>query len=210
MQPPSPPAPPPPPLPGQFVAFACRPFSPAWVIHDLEAMDVQCIFCHALLWLDERLSISSRTNPRFGFCCYQGKVKLPYYNLIPPELLHLLTVQDSIGNGFRNSICNYNQALAFTSVGRTVDNSLNHTGGGPYSFRLHGELIHKAGSLLPPQGGAPMWAQLYIYDSAQALDYRMAHSANGGLNRTIMQTLQDMLYRSYPAVQLYKHAFQII
>ena len=90
-----------------------------------------------------------------------------------------------------------------------MDDSLNCTGGGPYSFRLHGELIHRAGSLLPSQGDPPAWAQLYIYDSTQALDFRMAHSANSRLDRGVMQTLQDMLYRSHPAVELYKHAFQI-
>ena len=37
----------------------------------------------------------------------------------------------------------------------------------------------------------------------------MAHVRNRTLNRTVMQTLQDMLYRHHPAVQLYKHAFQI-
>ena len=98
--------------------------------------------------------------------------------------------------------------MAFTSVGRFVDNTLNN-GGGPYSFRLYGELIHRAGSLLPPPGNPPAWAQLYIYDSAQALDYRMAYRCNNSLNRNVMQTLQDMLYRHHPGVELYKHAFQI-
>jgi len=98
--------------------------------------------------------------------------------------------------------------LAFTSVGRYVDNTLNN-GGGPYSFKLHGELIYKAGSLLPPPGDPPIWAQLYIYDSAQALDHCMAHPWNSSLNRDVMQTLQDMLYRHHPSVELYKHAFQI-
>jgi hypothetical protein len=44
--------------------------------------------------------------------------------------------------------------LALTSIGRNVDDSLNHRGGGPYSFRLYGELIHRAGSLLPSLGGS--------------------------------------------------------
>src|SRR6267142_1986378 len=170
-------------------------------------MNVECTFCCALLWLDERLSNSSKINPRFGICCYQGKVKPPYHNPIPPELHWLLTHNDE--SGFRNHIHNYNQALAFTSVGRKVDNTLNRTGGGPYSFRLFGELIHQAGSLIPPPGKPPAWAQLYIYDSAQALNYCIGHSANSTLDRNIMQTLQDMLYRHHPSVLLYKHAFQI-
>ena len=142
-------------------------------------------------------------------CCYQGKVKPAYLNHIPPELETLLTAQDEHAKGFCDRICRYNQALAFTSTGRHMDNTLNHMGCGPYSFRLHGELIHRAGSLLPPLGDPPQWAQLYIYDSAQALDHCMAHRHNSILSRDVMQTLQDMLYRKHPAVQLYKHAFQI-
>ena len=56
-------------------------------------------------------------------CCYQGKVKPPYLDPIPQELHKLLTLRDIKGIGFRNHICNYNQALAFTSVGRYVDNT---------------------------------------------------------------------------------------
>src|SRR6266850_5579174 len=208
MRPPSPPPLPPLPLPRQYIPSARRPFGRAWVIHDLKAMDVECTFCGALLWLDEHLSNSSKINPKFGMCCYQGKVKPPYLSPIPQELYKLLTLTDTKGSGFRNHICNYNQALAFTSVGRYVDNTLNN-GGGPYSFRLHRELIHKAGSLLPPPGDSPKWAQLYIYDSAQALDHHMAHPRNSSLNRDIMQTLQDMLSGHHPSVELYKHAFQI-
>jgi len=61
-----------------------------------------------------------------------------------------------------------------TSVGWKLDNNINTGGNGPYVFRLHGELIHQAGSLLPPEAGQPIYSQLYIYDSEQALDIRMA------------------------------------
>jgi hypothetical protein len=109
-------------------------------------MDVECPFFSAFLWLDECLSNSSKINPKFGLCCYQGKVKPSYLNPIPLELRQLLTHEDSRGPAFCNHIRKYNQALAFTSIGRHVDDTLNH-GHGPYSFRLHGELIHQVGSL---------------------------------------------------------------
>jgi hypothetical protein len=193
----------------QVILLARQDFGPHWVVYDLGAMDAECTFCHALLWLDERLSNSSKTTPRFGLCCYQGKVKPPYLNPTPPELYHLLTRRDAVGNQFRDHIRKYNQALAFTSVGRHVDDTLNRAGGGPYSFRLHGELIHRAGALLPPPGEPPAWAQLYILDSAEALDHRIAHERNRRLDRSTVQDLQDMLYRHHPGTELYKHAFQI-
>ena len=57
-----------------------------------------------------------------------------------------------------------------TSVGR---NLLPMEGGGPYVFKVHGSLSHRAGSLLPAPNQPPVYAQLYIYDPDDALTYRM-------------------------------------
>jgi len=62
---------------------------------------------------------------------------------------------------------------------------------------------------LPQEGESPVYAQLYIYDPAEALDHRMQHKANRGLNRQVMADLQDMLYHLHPATQLYKQAYEI-
>jgi hypothetical protein len=40
-----------------------------------------------------------------------------------------------------------------TSVGRKLDHSINADGASPYVFKLNRELIHRAGSLLPPDEG---------------------------------------------------------
>jgi hypothetical protein len=95
-----------------------------------------------------------------------------------------------------------------TSVGRKVDNTLNN-GGGPWIFKLHGELSHRIGSLLPPSDHAPRYAQLYIYDSEQALQYRTNNSHNSALDPATLRELQDMLHRHHPAVQFYKQAFEL-
>jgi hypothetical protein len=63
---------------------------------------------------------------------------------------------------------------------------------------------------LPQEGESPVYAQLYIYDPAEALDYHVQHEANQGLNRQIIAELQDMLYHLYPGTQLYKQAYKII
>jgi hypothetical protein len=63
--------------------------------------------------------------------------------------------------------------------------------------------------LIPRQGVDPIYAQLYIYDPQESLDYHMNHRANAGLNRAIMQILQDVLFRCHPGVQLYKQAFEL-
>jgi len=124
------------------------------------------------------------------------------------ELETLFRGQNPQAKEFRENIWRYNNALAMTSLGCKVDESLNH-GNGPYVFKVHGCLSHLAGSLLPQEGESPVFAQLYIYDPADALDRRMQHEANQGLNRQVMAELQDMLYRSHPGIQLYKQAYEI-
>jgi hypothetical protein len=64
-----------------------------------------------------------------------------------------------------------------TSIGCKVDKSIND-GEGPYIFRLHGELSHKSGSLLLPEEKPLVFAQLYIYDPADAANFWMANRWN--------------------------------
>ena len=90
-----------------------------------------------------------------------------------------------------------------------MDDTLNRQGGGPYSFRLHGELIHRVGSLLPQDPQSPAFSQLYIYDAQEAYDHRRASTWNSNLHFVTLRTLQDVLWRSHPGVQLYKQAYQL-
>jgi len=93
-------------------------------------MNIQCPSYKALHWLDKHLTKSSKANPKFGMCCYQGKISLPPLQPAPSELYDLLTDQEPIARAFCNYIHNYNSALAMTSVGRKLDYSVNN-GGGP-------------------------------------------------------------------------------
>jgi hypothetical protein len=174
-------------------------------------MNIACPDCRALHWLDERLRDSSVRSPKFGMCCFQGKISLPPVQCVPPELYDLLTSQSWVGKTFRKHIRKYNHALAMTSVGRKLDSTLNSAGGGPYSFRIHGELIHQAGSLLPENSTAtPVYSQLYVCESQDiALDHRVRNRWNAGLNSQTMRTLQGMLYASHPGVHLYKQAYEL-
>jgi len=141
------------PLP-QPIPIARCPFDPNWAKHSLGDLDVQCPSCKALHWADECLSGSSRTNPKFGICCYQGKIALDALEEPPAELKDLYNGDDSVSKNFHKNIRRYNNALAFTSVGREIDHTVND-GGGPWVFRMHGELIYKIGSLLPQENATP-------------------------------------------------------
>ena len=150
--------------------LAQHPFDSTLSVHNLGQMKIQCPSCKALHWLDECLTKSSKVNPKFGSCCYQGKISLPPLQPAPPELYDLLTNQEPIGRAFRNHIRNYNSALAMTSVERKLDYSVNN-GGGPWLYKLNGELIHRAGSLLPPEEGNnnPIYSQLWVINTEEAL-----------------------------------------
>jgi hypothetical protein len=171
-------------------------------------MDVQCPSCHTLHWMAKRLTKSSNLHPKFGMCCLSGKIALPPLHPPPSELMQLLTSQDPVSKDFREHIRNYNNALAMTSIGRKVDESIND-GEGPYIFRLHGELSHKSSSLLPPEGEPPVFAQLYIYDPADAVNFWMANRWNTQLDHHTMVTLQDMLHHHHPAIEMYKQAHEL-
>ena len=95
-----------------------------------------------------------------------------------------------------------------TSISCKVDESIND-GDGPYVFRLHGELSHKSGSLLPPEGQPPVYSQVYIYDPADAVNFQMANRWHTQLNHHTLVTLQDMLNHHHPAVQMYKQAHEL-
>ncbi|KDR65039.1 hypothetical protein GALMADRAFT_82350 [Galerina marginata CBS 339.88] len=171
-------------------------------------MDVKCEYCGALHWLDERISKSSKCSPKFGMCCFSGKINLPKLENPPQELMGFLTGMDDASKKFRSNIRRYNNALAMTSVGVKQDHAINQQGGGPWLFKIQGKLSHFAGSLLPADNH-PKYAQLYIYDPVEALNHRMAHDANAQLDRQTMQVLQDMLYRRHPGVELYKQAYEL-
>ena len=96
-----------------------------------------------------------------------------------------------------------------TSLGCQQDHSVNNTGGAPYLFKIQGSLYHTTGPLIPAQGRAPNYAQLYIYDPQEAIDFSINHTDNAALHRGAMQILQDMLFRHHPGVQLHKQAFDL-
>jgi hypothetical protein len=141
-------------------------------------------------------------------CCYSGKISLPVLQPVPLELYNLLSAQDPRGRAFRDHIRNYNNALAMTSVGRQIDHNLNN-GGSPWVFKLHGQLTHRVGSLLPSSNTTPFYAQLYIYDTEYALQHRMANPLDFRLQQGVLLELQDMLYQTHPSVQLYRQAYEL-
>jgi Helitron helicase-like domain at N-terminus len=87
-----------------------------------------------------------------------------------------------------------------------------HAGNGPPVFTVQGELRHLHGSILPPDGEAPAFAQVYFVSDQEALDFRMAgaHTYAPSVKREVMEILQDTLYRNHFYIQTYKTAYERI
>lgn len=116
-------------------------------MNDLGNMNICCRFCNALHCVDERVSTLTVSCTEFGMCCAHGKVTLPLLRVPPLPLYNLFTALTPQAKDFRANIVQYNAALAFTSLGVKVDHSVLRRG--PPVFRIHGELSHLSGSLLP-------------------------------------------------------------
>jgi len=195
---PSPPSSPPPSPAGE------RPYREPVVTNYLGPMDVECPKCHALHFACERLSNSSARNPKFGICCLQGQVNLPAFPEWPGELKRLFHDHRD-QQKFIENVRQYNSALAFTSLGVKIH---QFAAGAPASFRIHGALHHLMGSLVPPEGNSPSYAQLYIYDAQQATE--LWHQRNPNLRPEVLRELHDMLSRYHPYANVYKTAMQRI
>lgn len=181
-------------------------FDDNYIQHDIGFMDTLCPFCGAYHWIQERVTSTSLRNPQFEMCCQCGKIKISLLSIPPQPLYDLFIDQSAEALDFRQNIVQYNASLAFTSMGVDIDHSVS--GRGPPVFRIHGELTHLAGSLLPEANKPPIYAQLYIYDQQHAFASRVVHNENLFLN-TLLK-LQRMLSTENSYSQLYQHAHEVL
>ena len=145
-------------------------------------------------------------------CCSNGAVVLPIMNDVP-EPIHVLLIESHVNaNGksiwtdrtahFQQNIRSYNNAVSFTSLGAKVDRA---NAVGVYTFRIQGALHHSMGSLLPPPGERPCFAQVYMFDSIQEqLQFR--HETHPNLDLDILQLLSTVLREVNPYVQFWSNA----
>ena len=137
--------------------------------YDLGAMQVPCLSCEALHWLEERTSASSVQDPQFTLCCLNGDAQLPEFRPLPAFLYQLLHDLTAPARHFRTKLRAYNSAFAFTSLDCTPSDR-GARGPGVQVFQIHGALYHRSGPLAAPDGSLPRYAQLYFYDLHYAAD----------------------------------------
>ena len=203
----NPPPPPPPrnnPPPPPHIPPGGRAYIEPVELHSLGPMNIQCSNCHALHFISEKLSSSGVRNPRFGICCLQGQVNLPHIEQWPRALQELFDDPQDCRQ-FKKKIHQYNNTLAFTSMGTNMDNDTIQ-GFGPASFRIHGALHHLMGSLIPPDGVQASYAQLYIYNPEEATNRRLQR--NPQLDGAILLDLHNTFREINPYAPVYRQAYE--
>jgi hypothetical protein len=126
------------------------------------------------MWYQERRGKSrDSANPTFQMCCGNGKVQLPTLRNPPQIRQNLLWNRDSNqSQNYQQNIRMYNSMFSFTSPGMKFDKKINGSRGPPI-LRLQGQPCHRIGSMLPKEGDAPKFAQLYIYDTDNEIANRI-------------------------------------
>ena len=169
-------------------------------LHDCGKMDTICEECGAKHLKKERPS-----DKKFTDCCNKGKVILPAPKKCPELLLNLLSNSHPDSGHFKRKIRNYNSALAFASMGANITTL---TGGGPYCFRIHGQVYHRT-SEVAVNIPNPKYAQLYFIEAEQASVERARHNANGDCKRYLMDGLDQELRQVNPYARMYMNMRQV-
>lgn len=172
--------------------------------HTLTCPQVDCIFCGAYHWLEERLPSSTRSTPAFR-CCGLGKIKIPTPQLPPDLLVQLLTSRHTESTEFKRLIRSYNNAFAWTSLGANIDPLLASGRQGVYTFRLQGEMKHFIGTLLPQANRREVFAQIHIMDATEAERVHARLDMTSGLSPALILSLQQMLETHNPYVQFFRN-----
>ncbi|XP_074339091.1 uncharacterized protein LOC141677199 isoform X4 [Apium graveolens] len=175
------------------------------MILNLGRQEETCGYCTAMVWSAEYTGRHVGSGAKgYSICCGKGKVQLPLLREPPPELKGLITPDGLTSNKYFSKSRVYNNIFAFCSFGGNVDHSVNK-GKGPFVFRISGLTYHSLGSLVPPDGLTPKFAQLYMYDGQEAVAHRMDFSSRmGEVDPAIVTMLQGMLERENVLVGMFK------
>ena len=202
-------------MPIVFLQYIILPIGTFSRRHDLGHPTNECQRCGAIMWQEERSSQGKRNRHNIFYqCCRDGAVTLPLLTNAPPPLVHLLQCDgDNRSIDFKKSIRAYNSLLSFTSIGAKIDYGLLREGGGPYTFRIHGQCHHLIGSLLPEEGQQPKFCQLYIYDTEHESQNRIAimdrPSSSRGIDGDILRELQAMVDQFNPYAQVFRRVHNL-
>ena len=107
---------------------------------------------------------------------------------------------------FLRRIRAYNNAVSFTSLGAKIDDTITNNAHNVYTMRVHSEVWHRVGSLLPEEGQRPQYAQVWMYDGDDLLNAQQENICD--LDREFLQLLNQLLLWHNPYARLFKNAAQ--
>jgi hypothetical protein len=125
----------------------------------------------------------------------------------PPPICSLLADQTAEARHFCQHICQYNCSFAFTSF-HSDQNNVNINGHGPWMWKTGYQIYHSAGTLIPAEGEQPLYAQLYFYDTDNALNHRKRQNPN--LHREVLDTIQQSLCHCNPFSRVFLNVHDIL
>jgi hypothetical protein len=88
--------------------------------HDLGRTEVECPFCQAKMWLEDRLTDSSKINPKFGLCFNKGGYTVQELKATHSTIHNLLSGNTAESRDFKSNFRVYNSKFNFTSLGVTL------------------------------------------------------------------------------------------
>ena len=154
-------------------------------------------------------SIKETQRGAFSLCCACGDVMIPPVKEPSRLLKDLLTGGTQRNHDFRNNLRAYNSSLAFASMLLTQEEYFKSKGSkGPYCYRINGQVYHRISQILPENGKAPGFSQIYIYDKEHELDNHL--NSFNTLYRSLLKELQDMMKEINPYAQKYNHVSEMM
>ena len=156
-------------------------------------MDKLCVYCSALKFKNETL----------GMCCAGGKVKLPDLHSPPEPLSTLVSGDTSQSKHFLANIRKYNSCFQMTSFGATNIVRENYMP----TFKVQGQIYHRAGSLLPLPNADHKFLQIYFMGTTdEQIDQRCRF--NTGTKREIVAVLQNLFTQHNELIRLFRTALE--
>ena len=170
--------------------------------HRLGNMNNQCPHCRARYFQEE-----CTTQRIFTKCCFQGKVSLPPIQLPSQNILELFSGNTAESRHFLEHIRHYNATMSMASWNAAVT---EHAGRGPRVVTIHGQAYHLTAAQEAPEGQPPQYAQLYILNTTDALQQRVADPRNENLQANVIQLLQQELMAVNPYARQFQNMGQIL
>ena len=173
-------------------------------------MTVRCRDCDSLMFMTERLTRSSKTNPKFGLCCLSGKVTLPPVSEPPRELHEFYYGNTTLAKHFQTNIRKFNCGLSMATMKTTNATML----GGIANFRIHGQVFRQMGPPLASHNVQSSSLQSYFYDPQEQVSRRLqilpSLPQHEERDRAVFQSLQSVLLQYNSYLQSFMDIHQIV